>query len=115
GNYLFEPGGRVTFLDLGLVKRFTPDEVATLEGMARSLAVERDVKKYRALLEESGVLARGADMTDERLVHYFGYFYEPVVAPQPYTFTTEYASEAVNRLMPMPGTEFPEIRNFGNL
>src|SRR4029450_10289083 len=27
GNYLFEPGGRVTFLDFGLVKRFTHDEV----------------------------------------------------------------------------------------
>ena len=115
GNYLFEPGGRVTFLDFGLVKRFTPDEVRTLEQMAQALAVERDVKKYRRLLEDSGVLAQGADMTDERLVQYFGYFYETVTAPQPYTFTTAYASEAVNRLMPMPGSEFPEIRNFGNL
>ena len=24
GNYLFRPGGQVTFLDFGLVKRFTP-------------------------------------------------------------------------------------------
>ena len=30
GNYLFQPGGRVTFLDFGLVKRFTPDEVDLL-------------------------------------------------------------------------------------
>ena len=27
GNYLFQPGGQVTFLDFGLVKRFDPDEV----------------------------------------------------------------------------------------
>ena len=27
GNYLFRPGGQVTFLDFGLVKRFEPDEV----------------------------------------------------------------------------------------
>ena len=27
GNYLFQPGGQVTFLDFGLVKRFEPDEV----------------------------------------------------------------------------------------
>jgi predicted unusual protein kinase regulating ubiquinone biosynthesis (AarF/ABC1/UbiB family) len=26
GNYLFQPGGRITFLDFGLVKRFTPVE-----------------------------------------------------------------------------------------
>ena len=25
GNYLFRPGGQVTFLDFGLVKRFTDD------------------------------------------------------------------------------------------
>src|SRR6185369_1569597 len=28
GNYLFQPGGRVTFLDFGLVKRYQPEEVA---------------------------------------------------------------------------------------
>src|SRR5690606_5639526 len=27
GNYLFRTGGRVTFLDFGLVKRFTPEEM----------------------------------------------------------------------------------------
>ena len=39
GNYLFRPGGQVTFLDFGLVKRFDPDEVeligAMLEGDGR--------------------------------------------------------------------------------
>ncbi len=31
GNYLFRPGGRVTFLDFGLTKRFQPDEVDVFE------------------------------------------------------------------------------------
>src|SRR4029077_19734367 len=30
GNYLFHPGGRVTFLDFGLVKYFTDDELQPL-------------------------------------------------------------------------------------
>ena len=33
GNYLFRPGGQVTFLDFGLVKRFSHEEVAVLERM----------------------------------------------------------------------------------
>ena len=28
GNYLFRPGGHVTFLDFGLVKRYRPEDVA---------------------------------------------------------------------------------------
>ena len=31
GNYLFHPGGRVTFLDFGLVKHFADDEMATFK------------------------------------------------------------------------------------
>ena len=115
GNYLFEPGGRVTFLDFGLVKRFTPSEVATFERMAQALVVNHDLPEYRSALEDAGVLKPGAPMSDERLVEYFGYFYDSVIDDREYTFTTTYASEAVNRLMPMPGTEFPEIRSFGNL
>ncbi len=115
GNYLFEPGGRVTFLDFGLVKRFTPHDVHTFERMAKSLVLEGDVPKYKAVLEESGVLKRDAPIPIDRIVKYFGYFYDCVTAPQPYTFTKEYASAAMGRLFPTPGSEFPEIRSFGNL
>ena len=115
GNYLFSPGGRVTFLDFGLVKRFDRAEITMFERMAKALVLERDVPKYKGVLQEAGVLKPGVTMTDDRIVDYFGYFYEPVMEDKVWTFTTEYASQAVGRLMPLPGSEFPEIRNFGNM
>ncbi|MBA3652728.1 MAG: AarF/ABC1/UbiB kinase family protein [Actinobacteria bacterium] len=115
GNYLFSPGGRVTFLDFGLVKRFDPTEITMFERMAKALVIERDIPTYKAVLEESGVLKPGLPMSDDRIVDYFGYFYEPVLDDGEWTFTTDYASQALARLMPMPGGEFPEIRSFGNL
>ncbi|MDX2380494.1 MAG: AarF/ABC1/UbiB kinase family protein, partial [Acidimicrobiia bacterium] len=35
GNYLFEPGGHVTFIDFGLCKRFTVDEIEIFNEMIR--------------------------------------------------------------------------------
>ena len=40
GNYLFRAGGHVTFLDFGLVKRFTPDEIEMLARMSETFAVD---------------------------------------------------------------------------
>src|ERR1700691_317485 len=40
GNYLFQRGGRVPFLDFGLVRRFSPAELQPLMQMARTICVE---------------------------------------------------------------------------
>ena len=42
GNYLFHPGGRVTFLDFGLVKRFQPGELQPLADMLIHAVVHPD-------------------------------------------------------------------------
>ena len=47
GNYLFHGGGKVTFLDFGLVKRFTDDEMATFVGMVKAAAYDHDVPTFR--------------------------------------------------------------------
>src|SRR6202012_3714258 len=36
GNYLFEPGGQVTFLDFGMVKHFTPGELDPLSRICQT-------------------------------------------------------------------------------
>lgn len=115
GNYLFHGGGQVTFLDFGLVKRYTPGEIATLEAMAKALVVDRDVPAYRRLLVEAGILMPEADISDERVVQYFGYFYDMVMEDREYTFTLEYASKAASQFMPFGEGSFPEIRKYGNL
>jgi predicted unusual protein kinase regulating ubiquinone biosynthesis (AarF/ABC1/UbiB family) len=113
GNYLFHGGGQVTFLDFGLVKRFTPGEMDMFERMANSLVVRRDGRAYRDLLEEAGVLRAGSNMSPDKVIDWFGYYYDPVMEDRDYTFTLEYASKALQKLMPL--TSAPEIRKYANL
>ena len=60
GNYLFQPGGQVTFLDFGLVKRFDPDEVRPhRRRCSRRWSSTSDIKEYRRLIESIGMLKPG--------------------------------------------------------
>jgi predicted unusual protein kinase regulating ubiquinone biosynthesis (AarF/ABC1/UbiB family) len=115
GNYLFHGGGQVTFLDFGLVKRFTSEEMLMFERMAEALPVRHDGNTYRALLEEAGVLKPGSGMSDEQIIDYFGYYYDPVMKDGDYTFTLEFASKATQKLLPLGPGASPEIQKFGNL
>jgi predicted unusual protein kinase regulating ubiquinone biosynthesis (AarF/ABC1/UbiB family) len=54
GNYLFQPGGQVTFLDFGLVKRFDPHEVDLIADMLKAMVLDRDITEYRRLSRASG-------------------------------------------------------------
>ena len=95
GNYLFRPGGHVTFLDFGLVKRYQPDEVALFEALIRTFVVEHDVPAFRRLMEEHNVLRRDAALTDDDVAGYFGHFYELVMRDEVFKVDTEYSSETV--------------------
>jgi predicted unusual protein kinase regulating ubiquinone biosynthesis (AarF/ABC1/UbiB family) len=75
GNYLFRPNGRVTFLDFGLVKRYSQADVDLLLGLARSV-VAGDKASVRRASEAAG-------------------YYPP--EDRPFRCTPEYASEVVRR------------------
>ena len=87
GNYLFEPGGRVTFLDFGLVKYFTPDELQPLVHMVRYLCVDEDPEAFRRAMEEADFLTPGAPMPTEQIVDHMALFYDTVRTPGPRTMT----------------------------
>ena len=95
GNYLFHGGGRITFLDFGLVKRFTDSEIATFVGMVRSAAYEHDVPTFRRIVEDAGMLRRGAPADDAAIGEYFSQFYESVKEDKVVTWSSEYASRIV--------------------
>lgn len=97
GNYLFRPGGHVTFLDFGLVKRFEPSETATFEQMIRTMVVDPDPKEFRRIIEGVGLLQPGAPVSTAEVLDYFGHFYEFVTTDTVTTMTPEYASETVRR------------------
>ena len=93
GNYLFRPGGHVTFLDFGLVKRYQPEEVELFEALLRTFVVEHDVTSFRQLMEDHHVLRRDPALSDTDVAGYFGHFYELVLRDQVFTVDPEYSSE----------------------
>jgi predicted unusual protein kinase regulating ubiquinone biosynthesis (AarF/ABC1/UbiB family) len=95
GNYLFHEGGRITFLDFGLVKRFTHDEMATFVGMVKAAAFDHDAPAFRRVVEDAGMLRRGAPADDEEIGDYFSQFYESVRHDKVVTWSSEYASRIV--------------------
>jgi predicted unusual protein kinase regulating ubiquinone biosynthesis (AarF/ABC1/UbiB family) len=118
GNYLFEKGGplgvRVVFLDFGLVKQFTQKEMETFWTMIRYQVTERDPILYRKTVEGAGLLVEGAPYSTEMLMEYFGYFYYPVLEHQKFTYTREYAREALKRTFD-PNGQHTEMMKWFNL
>jgi predicted unusual protein kinase regulating ubiquinone biosynthesis (AarF/ABC1/UbiB family) len=110
GNYLFRPGGQVTFLDFGLVKRFERDEVGLIGSMLKAMVVDRDIKEYRRLIESIGMLAPGNGFSDDEVQDYFGHFYDFVQRDEVSTITSEYASETVRRFFDAAGPYGPIMR-----
>ena len=97
GNYLFQRGGRVTFLDFGLVRHFSPAELQPLMTMARTICVEHDPEAFRASLENAGFLRPGAPLSTQAIVEHLAVFYDTIREPGPVTITSDYASSVVRR------------------
>ncbi len=97
GNYLFHGGGRVTFLDFGLVKHFSAEELRPLVDMVRYLCVEQDPEGFRAAMVDAGFLRPDAPLSTETVVEHMAVFYDTVRHPGPRTMTRDYASAVVRR------------------
>ena len=97
GNYLFEPGGRVTFLDFGLVKHFTEAELGPLVDMVQTLCIDADEEGFRRAMEGAGFLQRGAPLPTSDIVEHMSVFYDPVRSRGVRTMTGEQASAIARR------------------
>ncbi len=97
GNYLFHPGGRVTFLDFGLVKYFTPEELQPLVHMVRYLCVDENPESFRRAMEDADFLTADAPIPTEQVVEHMALFYDTVRTRGPRTMTPEYASAVARR------------------
>jgi predicted unusual protein kinase regulating ubiquinone biosynthesis (AarF/ABC1/UbiB family) len=103
GNYLFQRGGKVTFLDFGLVKHFAEDETAVFSRMVKAMVIDHDVAAFRQIIESVGLLRPGEPFSDEEVEDYFGHFYEFILEDRPVTMTPEYAAESVRRMFDASG------------
>ena len=114
GNYLFRPGGQVTFLDFGLVKHFTDPELKQFEDMIVAMVLEPDAAEFRRVIERIGLLQPGETFSDDEIIEYFGHFYEFIQIDGEYTITAAYASETVRRFFDQRGP-YGEIMKAVNL
>jgi predicted unusual protein kinase regulating ubiquinone biosynthesis (AarF/ABC1/UbiB family) len=103
GNYLFERGGRVTFLDFGLVKRFTPGEVQLFDALIDAFVLRRDLGDFRRVLEEADVIRAQAGISDQQVAAWMGHFYEFVLEDGPTTITPEYSSQTMRQMFDVSG------------
>ena len=110
GNYLFQPGGRVTFLDFGLVKHFTEPEIEIFGDMIRALVLEGDTGRYRRIIEGIGLLKPGTPVSDDQVYEYFSHFYEFVLRDEEVTITPQWSTDAVSRYFDPTGPHGPIIK-----
>jgi predicted unusual protein kinase regulating ubiquinone biosynthesis (AarF/ABC1/UbiB family) len=96
GNYLFHPDGTVTFLDFGCIKHFSAEQRRYISRFVTA-AVDGDAERVYAGMRDAGFVEEGAgDLpTPEELMAWFHIGLRPLIAPQPFTYTREFAAEAV--------------------
>ncbi|HEY0717554.1 MAG TPA: AarF/ABC1/UbiB kinase family protein [Streptosporangiaceae bacterium] len=110
GNYLFHGGGKVTFLDYGLVKYFSRDELKPLMDMARYLCVENDAEAFRQSLVDAEFLQPDAPVDTELVVEHLAVFYDTIRKPGVLTITGDYASAVVRRFFDVRSPLAPYIQ-----
>lgn len=95
GNYIFHRDGRVTFLDFGLIKHFTVEEMEMFQSMVKAAVLDHDMETYRRIIEDAGMLQIDAPFTTEEAGEYFSHFYAPVRESKMMTWDTAYATSIV--------------------
>jgi predicted unusual protein kinase regulating ubiquinone biosynthesis (AarF/ABC1/UbiB family) len=95
GNYIFHKDGKVTFLDFGLIKHFTVDEMNMFQSMVKAAVLDNDMETYRRVIEDAGMFQKDAPFSTEEAGDYFAHFYEPVRESKDMTWTTGYATSIV--------------------
>ena len=110
GNYLFHGGGKVTFLDYGLVKYFSPAELKPLMDMARYLCVDNDAEEFRASLVDAEFLQADAPVSTDLIVDHLAVFYDTIRKPGALTITGDYASSVVRRFFDVRSPLAPYIQ-----
>lgn len=107
GNYLFGRGGKVTFLDFGLVKYFEPSVIDDFMALIWPMVIDDDMNTYRREAIRQGLLTPEAEraVTDEQIRRYFGHFYEFVLNDGPYAITAEYAAKTLRQVFAFADAE----------
>jgi predicted unusual protein kinase regulating ubiquinone biosynthesis (AarF/ABC1/UbiB family) len=114
GNYLFHSKGVVTFLDFGLVKHFTVDDIAQTFEIIRYGALTPDKAKLRQAIENCGFIKKQAPVNDEELYDFSEIFLALVKQDCDFTIDPRWASEVSRRVL-FGYTSHKNVINYANL
>jgi predicted unusual protein kinase regulating ubiquinone biosynthesis (AarF/ABC1/UbiB family) len=109
GNYRFHADGSVTFLDFGLVKRWSPGE---LEELSRILdrVIERDAQGTCDAMVAAKFLAADHGLDPEAVWHYVSRPWEPFTVPE-FTYTRPWVAETIATMLDLKGEHGDVIRH----
>ena len=108
GNYKFHHDGSVTFLDFGLVKRWSPGEWETLKPTMDAIIVQRDPELLVREMERSGFLLSGHGLDANLIYDYVSSPYVPYLTDE-FTFTREWMRDTLARIFDVQGPHAPVI------
>ena len=102
GNYRFDPSGRVTFLDFGLVKRWTNGDWQRLEPSLDAIIVHRDPEQLLHAMEAVGFLKSGHGLAAQPVYDYVSTAYTPYLTDS-FTFTPTFMKDAIAAIVDING------------
>jgi predicted unusual protein kinase regulating ubiquinone biosynthesis (AarF/ABC1/UbiB family) len=107
GNYRFDLDGSVTFLDFGLVKRWTAGEWERLAPSLMSI-LARDPDRLVQAMEDVRFLEPGHGLDSQQVFDYVSAPYRPYLADH-FTFTRDYVKDTISRILDVRGPHAPVI------
>lgn len=102
GNYKFSADGDVTFLDFGLVKRWTRDEWESLTPSLEAIVLHRDPDRLLAAMESVGFLRPGHGLDAATVYDYVSTPYRPYLTDR-FQFTRDFVKEAMAKIIDVKG------------
>ncbi len=108
GNYKFHHDGSVTFLDFGLVKRWSPGEWDLLRPTLDAVIVHRDPERLVAAMEHSGFLRTGHGLAAELVYDYVSSPYQPYLTDH-FTFSRQWMIDTIAKIFDVQGPHAPVI------
>jgi predicted unusual protein kinase regulating ubiquinone biosynthesis (AarF/ABC1/UbiB family) len=102
GNYKFHHDGSVTFLDYGLVKRWSPGEWEILKPTMDAIIVDRDPELLVRRMEAANFLRPGHGLDPQTVYDYASSPYTPYLADE-FTFTREWMRDTLATIIDIQG------------
>ena len=101
GNYRFHPDGSVTFLDFGLVKRWTPGELEALMPVLDAV-LDGDAVQVADAMVLAGFLSPAAKLDPALVFEYASAPYVPYLTDE-FAFTPSFTGEVLSKFIDLNG------------